>query len=63
MDSSELCKQLGEEAYTTLKDTWNAEGATERLTNLIKALLTEGKVEFTKGPCSKAEIISHKYRY
>lgn len=63
IDNPQLCNQLGKEAYLTVKETWNAEFATERLTQLILALLNEEKVDFTKGPCSKAEIISHKYNY
>lgn len=63
IDTPNWCNQLGEEAYKTLQEIWNAECATERLTQLIKALLTDEKVEFTNGPCSKAEIISHNYKY
>ena len=63
IDTPEWCNQLGEEAYNTLKDIWNAKFATDRLERLINALLTEEKVQFTNGPCSKAEILNHKYRY
>lgn len=63
IENPEWCNELGVEAYKTLKEMWNAECATDRLDRLINALLTEDKVEFTNGPCSEAELISHKYKY
>ena len=52
-----LRKKLGAAAYRTLKDTWNAEVAAERLLCLTKALEREQRVckLYDSGPCSLAE--------
>lgn len=52
-------RRLGEAAYRTIADLWNAEIAAKRLIALSKAIL-DGDASpelFEDGPCSRAEII------
>lgn len=62
-DNSEKRIEMGKAAYETITKQWCAENATRRLYNIIKAKVekTEEPV-YKDGPCSKAEIITHKYR-
>ncbi len=58
LDHPELCKELGERAYITTKEQWNADIAAERLLALIGQLQAHGSCGlFENGPCSKAPII------
>lgn len=51
----ELREKLGEAAYRTMIDEWNADVAAERLLTLIDALKTNGKCDaFQDGPCGVA---------
>lgn len=51
-------KRLGQNAYKTLYETWNADEAAERFLMLTEDLLTKKKTtRFTEGPCSKARIL------
>ena len=56
----QLREQMGNAAYHTLEDLWNADMAAERLIELAQALL-DGKSTklFADGPCSKARILSN----
>ncbi len=55
---SEFRKKLGMAAYKTMLETWNAEVAAERILKLSEDLMKNGKSDrFSKGPCSKAEIL------
>ena len=52
-------RRLGEAAYRTIADLWNAEIAAKRLIALSQAIL-DGDASpelFEDGPCSRAEII------
>lgn len=62
LDSRELCREIGLQAYETIAGEWNARTAAERLLLLIQDM-TEGKkpqIRWTSGPCSKAEIIKER---
>ncbi|MGM9670808.1 MAG: glycosyltransferase family 4 protein [Oscillospiraceae bacterium] len=51
--------QLGEAAYHTISDLWNAEVAAKRFVQLAQAIL-DGEPSpdlFENGPCSRAEVI------
>jgi glycosyltransferase involved in cell wall biosynthesis len=63
LDDSELCEQLGREAYKTLEGTWNAKIVAERFIKLANGLLKDENMIFQDGPCSKAEIIKQRYIY
>lgn len=39
----ELCKKAGRNAYKTITETWNAENAAEKLTELIQRILEQGE--------------------
>lgn len=62
LDSRELCRGIGVQAYETIAGEWNARTAAERLLLLIQDM-AEGKnpqIRWTSGPCSKAEIIKER---
>lgn len=62
LDSRELCREMGLQAYETIAGEWNARTAAERLLLLMRDM-TEGKepqIRWTSGPCSKAEIIKER---
>ena len=63
LDHSGSDLELGIEAYRTLRDVWNAEYATDRLLQLFKSTLDGKQLDYEQGPCSKAEILSHKFLY
>lgn len=62
LDTSELCEKLGENAYRTLINEWNAKKATERLLLLSEKLIAGETFFFDEGPCSKSEILTQKYK-
>lgn len=56
--------ELGRNAYETMIDEWNPQIAAKRFLSLVKHI-EQGNLEsglFSSGPCSKAEVISQKYR-
>ncbi len=57
----ELRERLGKNAYFTLKNTWNAEVAANRLLKLSENLLKGYVNEYKDGPCSNAEIIKNNW--
>lgn len=58
LDDQRKAAQLGKKAYETMIGEWNAECAAERLLLLLDDLKTNGfSNRFSKGPCSRAEII------
>lgn len=64
LDNQEEQERLGKNAYKTIREEWNSEVAAERLVNLTECILA-GKNNsdlFKKGPCSKAEIISDRWK-
>ena len=55
LDNNEKAKELGKNAYKSLKEEWNAKIAAERLLELAEILKNNKKCErFEKGPCSQA---------
>lgn len=59
LDNPQQQKQLGQVAYKTIMDEWNADIAAERFVNLAQNILDGEKHPdlYASGPCSKAEII------
>lgn len=54
----ELCRRLGENAYRTITELWNAENAAGQLYRLIQSILGGEKISPPKeGPCSRAPLI------
>lgn len=50
-------EKLGEDAYRTITETWNAKTATENFVNFLEGLKQGEERIPAYGPCSKAEII------
>ena len=64
VDSVELRRSMGEKAYHTIADLWNAEVAAKRLLQLIEELQKHGQCDlFEDGPCSRAEIMRNNWFY
>lgn len=63
LDDPGLCQKLGQQAYETMANTWNAETAATRLLVLSQALLSGNTHPdlYESGPCSKAEIIRNDW--
>lgn len=58
LDDPQRQKQLGEKAYRTVADLWNANVAAERLIKLTEEIQSKGCCEcYQNGPCSKAPVI------
>lgn len=59
LDHPEQQRSLGQAAYHSIKDLWNAEVAAERFIQLAQAILDGDSSPdlFADGPCSRAEII------
>ena len=54
--------QIGEEAYRTITEMWNAEIATARFVKLVEEIQRHGECNlFDEGPCSKAEILKNSW--
>lgn len=60
MNNNKLCIELGENAYNTVKEEWNAEVAATRLINLFTSKLNNNEIYLETGPCSIAEPINKK---
>lgn len=52
------CREMGENAYKTLKNIWSPENAAKNLLLLIDSLKKGKDCEIVAGPCSPAEVIS-----
>ena len=62
MDSEKLRRYLGENAYRTMTELWNAEVAAKRLLILIEELNESGQCDlFEDGPCSRAEKLKNDW--
>lgn len=57
IDNNKLREKLGEEAYKTVKETWNANVACNNLLVLAKNIINKESLEILEGPCSKAKVI------
>lgn len=53
IDDEPFRKELGKNAYETVKTVWNADCATDRLLTLINCINNGTPVPFITGPCSK----------
>lgn len=61
LDDNTYRRKIGEKAYFTIANTWNAQVAAGRFVELAKTLM-QGKANdilFDNGPCSKAEILNN----
>lgn len=56
-------RKLGENAYLTIRDLWNAQIAASRFVKLSEMLLKGENVEmlFKEGPCSRAKILKNDW--
>ena len=54
-------RTIGENAYSTISDTWNAQVASVRFVDLAKKMLEDSSTQtlFEDGPCSNAEILDN----
>lgn len=59
LESKDLCREYGRQAYLTMTDEWNAKIAAERFIKLSEAILNGNKQPdlFASGSCGKAEIL------
>lgn len=62
LDNPSEQERLGEQAYNTILDLWNADVAAKRFLQFV-AEITEHKCcdLYDKGPCSRAEIINNNW--
>lgn len=62
-DHPEKQKELGQKAYETIINTWNAETAAERYVALCKKILDGDNSPdlYKDGPCSKAEVLKNNW--
>lgn len=58
-----LRRKIGENAYKTIINTWNAKNAANRFMAVANTLLRDGKAGnlYSDGPCSKAEILKNDW--
>lgn len=63
LDSSDLCRQYGKQAYLTIVNEWSSELAAKRFIQLTKSIQRGTKKGnlFTNGPCSKASILGDRW--
>ena len=63
IDNAEKRAELGNKAYSTIADSWNAETAAERFKQLVEAISGKEKTDlFQEGRCSKAEVLKDNRR-
>jgi len=56
-------REMGEHAYATLVNEWNAKEASKRLCYLANTLLNKEKFSYSEGPCSRARCHFGGYLY
>lgn len=61
IDDRDLQIFLGRNAYFTIQDTWNEHTAAIRFIELAQSLQKNEEIEFTDGPCSRAEILRNDW--
>ncbi len=62
LENNEKCKRMGQKAYATISDTWNAAVAAGRLLQMCETV-AGGEVfisPWAEGPCSKAPVIKER---
>ena len=64
-DGKESIREIGECAYNTVINMWNADEAADRVIRLFETLKLQGLNSahelFSEGPCSTAEIFSDEW--
>ena len=63
IDNPKEQRRLGEAAYRTISNLWNAEVAAKRFVELAQAIINGNKMPdlFDEGPCSRADIIQEDW--
>lgn len=62
LDSEELCKEVGKNAYLTILNEWNAKIAAQRFVSLYQEIKEKKTCNlFEEGPCSKAQKIKNRW--
>lgn len=61
LNNMEICEDLGREAYSTIKNSWNSEIAAQRFLELSNAILSVDEVDFSEGPCSMAKVVKNNW--
>lgn len=61
LDDEAYRRTIGENAYSTISDIWNAQVASGRFVDLAKKMLEDNSAQtlFEDGPCSNAEILDN----
>ena len=54
-------RPMGEQAYRTIAEDWNANAAAKRFVQLADCLLRGQDTPYASGPCSKAEILKNDW--
>ena len=58
LNDESLRKTIGENAYHSIRDLWNADTAAERLVHFVEVYRTQGMMDFyPDGPMSRAETV------
>lgn len=61
VENRDYLQKIGENAYTTIKSSWNAKVAAERFILLAEKMLLGKNFYFEDGPCSKSEPIKNNW--
>lgn len=62
LDDIDEQRRLGENAYRTITELWNAEVASERFIKLAEEIKARGTCDlYDDGPCSKAKVIRNNW--
>lgn len=61
LDDDAYRRKMGENAYATISDTWNAQVASGRFVELAREIIkgNTAQTSFEDGPCSSAEILDN----
>jgi len=61
LDDDAYRRKMGENAYATISDTWNAQVASGRFVELAREIIKGNTAQtlFEDGPCSSAEILDN----
>lgn len=62
LDNPNEQKRIGENAYHTIVDLWNAEIATKRFIHLVEEIQRQGYCDlYSDGPCSRASVLKNNW--
>lgn len=59
LDDMNLCKFIGQKAYLTIRDKWNATEAARRFIALSQSLMAGHPIRYADGPCSNAKRLGN----